>query len=699
MSKETTRSRLGPLTVALAVDIGGTFTDVVLRDSAGKLWRHKLSTSVGDEAEAVVAGAMNLVAAAGIEPAAVGRIVHGSTIGTNAILERSGPRVGLVTTKGFRDVLEIARIRTPKLYDLTWRKPEPLVPRRLRFEVAERIGAGGEVVVPLAERDVRVTIDQLRREEIVDVAVCFINAPTNAEHERSVRELFRLYYPEATLSISSDVLCELKEYERTSTTVINAYLRPVMQRYLDDLQKRLHQVGLTAPLRVMRSDGGMMSAEAAGRKPIYAVISGPAAGVVAAQAVSHGGSDDNAISFDMGGTTAKASIIEGGGISKVNEYEVRDGISTPSRFIKAGGYLVMAPAVDLAEVGNGAGSLARVDVGGALRVGPESAGAVPGPACYGRGGAEPTITDSNVVLGYLHPTALLAGALPISRERAEEAIRTRIAEPLDLELTDAAWGIHVVANSNMIRAIRAVTVERGRDPRSCTLVAFGGSGPVHAAAVAREMGIRKILVPRVAGLLSAVGLLHADVEHHVSRAWLRRLTRDGMDELLRELRALERTARSEFGSDEGGALKAQTLVDLRYVGQATAVTVAVNGGEGGDGFHRLVSTFEREYQRTYRHKLSHEPIEAVTLRAIVTAVESSGEVSELAQTDDMAIGVRQAYFGPRLGFAETSVIGRFALRESSITGPALIDEYDTTIVVPPDATAKLTASGDVVLTI
>jgi N-methylhydantoinase A len=687
-------------TVALAVDIGGTFTDVVLRDGAGKLWRHKLSTSVGDEAAAVVAGALSVVAAAGIEPAAVGRIVHGSTIATNAILEHSGPRVGLVTTKGFRDVLEIARIRTPKLYDLGWQKPQPLVPRRHRFEVEERIDAGGLIVVPLSERDVREAIERLRGEGIVDVAVCFINAPISAEHERRVLELFRIHYPEAMLSLSSEVLCELKEYERTSTTVINAYLRPVVKSYLDDLQRRLHDAGFTARLRVMRSDGGMMSADAAGEKPVYAVISGPAAGVVAAQDVSRKGGDANAISFDMGGTTAKASIIEDGEILRVNEYEVRDGISTPSRFIKAGGYLVMAPAVDLAEVGNGAGSISRVDAGGALRVGPESAGAVPGPACYGRGGSEPTITDANVLLGYLHPEALLAGALPVSRQHAEDAIRTHIAEPLNLELIQAAWGIHVVANSNMIRAIRAVTVERGRDPRSCTLIAFGGSGPVHAATVAREMGIRTILVPRVAGLLSAVGLLHADVEHRVSRAWLRRLERHVMDELVGDLQALERSARAEFGADEAVALQSRALVDLRYVGQATAVTVALNGGEDGDRFDGLVSAFEHEYERTYRHTLTEEPIEVVTLRATVTAVEDRGEVSELAQIDDeTAPGARVAYFGPDFGFVETPVIGRVALQAGAISGPALIDEYDTTIVVPPDGSARLAPSGDVILTI
>jgi N-methylhydantoinase A len=620
----------------------------VLRDASDKLWSHKLSTTVGAEAEAVVAGALSVVADAGIEPGAVSRIVHGATIGTNAILERSGPRVGLVTTRGFRDVLEIARIRTPQLYDLAWRKPEPLVPRRHRYEVEERVDAAGEVVVPLVETSVHETIERLRRVEITDVAICFINAPVNAVHEHRVRELFRRHYPEATLSLSSDVLCELKEYERTSTTVINAYLRPVMQRYLRGLQERLRDVGFTALLHVMRSDGGMMSAEAACEKPIYAVVSGPAAGVVAAQAVSQANRDDNAISFDMGGTTAKASIIESGEISRVNEYEVRDGISTPSRFIKAGGYLVMAPSIDLAEVGNGAGSLARVDVGGALRVGPQSAGAVPGPACYGRGGVEPTITDANVVLGYLHPAALLAGALPISRALAEEAIRTRIADPLGLGLTDAAWGIHVVANSNMIRAIRAVTVERGRDPRSSALVAFGGSGPVHAAAVAREMGIKKVLVPRVAGLLSAVGLLHADVEHHVSRAWLRRVETVSFRELLQEIRALEEEARSGLEAQENETLEAKTLVDLRYAGQATAVTVAVHDGVDGDGFARLVGDFEREYERTYRHKLNDEPIEIVTLRAIVTAVNKTNHVSEIARTEgELTLHERQHISAPR----------------------------------------------------
>jgi N-methylhydantoinase A len=685
--------------VTLAVDIGGTFTDVALLDGAGGLWRHKLSTTVGDEAAAVVEGSLQVLAAAGVESAEVARIVHGSTICTNAILEGSGPRVGLVTTRGFRDVLEIARIRTPQLYDLGWQKPAPLVLRRHRYEVEERVGAAGEVVAPLLETSVEAAIEALRAAEITAVAVCLINAPVNALHELAVRDLFTERYPEASISLSSDVLCELKEYERTSTTVVNAYLRPVLQRYLGGLQERLREAGLGAPLHVMRSDGGMMSVEAACDKPVFAVVSGPAAGVVAAREVAIGSARRNVLAFDMGGTTAKASLIEDGQLPRVNEYEVRDGISTPSRFVKAGGYLLMAPSVDLAEVGNGAGSRARVDAGSALRVGPESAGADPGPACYGLGGVEPTITDANVVLGYLNPEFLLGGKLPIRFDLAEKAIRTLIAEPLGVDLMDAAWGIHAVANSNMIRAIRAVTVERGRDPRTCSLVAFGGSGPVHAAVVAREMWMGEVIVPRSAGLLSAVGLLEADVEHHLSRAWLRALEDVSFADLRAELCSLERDARHGFDVTETDGLVARTLVDLRYVGQATAVTVQVPADMNDVGLGSLIGDFEREYERTYRHRLSDEPIEIVTLRVTLTAVKPERLRFELVEEDGAPAGPvhRAAYFGPGVGFIETPVHRRSELMLGTLPGPVLIDEYDTTIVVPPGVTATLTQRGDVVL--
>ncbi len=682
--------------VRVGIDIGGTFTDIVLYDRSGRLWEQKVSTTTGDEARAVVSGTVELLERAGVRTDDVVEVVHASTVATNAILEGSGPPVGLVTTAGFRDVLEIARIRTPRLYDLDWVKPAPLVPRRHRYEVLERIGAFGEVVTALDEDGVRAVVEQLRRAGIVDVAVCLINAPVNPEHERRIGELMAEAYPECTVSLSSSVLPELKEYERTSTTVVNAYLRPVMRRYLDQLRDLLRRSGIDAPLSVMRSDGGMMSDRATCDRPVAAVISGPAGGVTAVQVLAERSGRRDVLAFDMGGTTAKATLIEGGRVPRVNEYEVRDGISTPSRFIKAGGYLLMVPAIDLAEVGNGAGSIARVDAGGALRVGPESAGAEPGPACYGRGGVEPTVTDANVVLGYLNPRRLAGGALAIDATRSEAAIGERVGAPLGLDLVRAAWAVHELANSNMIRAIRAVSVERGRDPRTFALVAFGGSGPVHAAGIAAAMDIRTVVVPRFAGLLSALGLLASRVEHQASQAWLRPLAGVTFAEVQRAFEPLVARARDLLRADSRSVEEVELVVDLHFAGQASTLGVALDVA-AADPLARLTADFRNEYQRTYGHVLHDEPIEVMTLRAIARGPAPTQPPYGTAGLGAPASAERrEAYFGPELGWLETLVLERAAIGDGT-AGPAVIEEYDTTIVVPPGWTARLSEDGEVVM--
>lgn len=682
--------------VRVGIDIGGTFTDIVLYDRSGRLWEHKVSTSTSDEARAVASGTLELLGRSGVQPGEVTEVVHASTIATNAILAGTGPRVGLVTTAGFRDVLEIARIRTPRLYDLGWQKPAALVPRRHRYEVDERTGAHGEVVTPLDEDGVRVVIDRLRSAKILDVAVCLLNSPVNAQHEQRVEQMFSDLYPQCSVSLSSVVLPELKEYERTSTTVVNAYLQPVMRRYLGELRHQLLRHGIDAPLNVMRSDGGMMSDVATCARPVAAVISGPAAGVTAVQMIAERGARPDVLAFDMGGTTAKATLIEGGRIPRVNEYEVRDGISTPSRFIKAGGYLLMVPAIDLAEVGNGAGSIARVDAGGALRVGPESAGAEPGPACYGRGGTDPTVTDANVALGYLNPHRLVGGALEIDPGLSERSIRLQVGAPLDVDLSHAAWGIHSLANSNMIRAIRSVTVERGRDPRAFSLVAFGGSGPVHAAGIAAAMGMSTVIVPRFAGLLSAVGLLVSKVEHHFSQVWMRPLRSTNGPELRERLQPLVEKACAALHADGHEAEEVEMLVDLHFAGQSSALTVTFHPGES-DPVTRMAGDFTDEYRRTYGHLLQDEPIEVMTLRAIARGPAPARDLYGSATPAHAGpSGSRQAYFGPDAGYVEARVLSRPDLEEPT-TGPILVEEYDTTIVVPPDWSARLTDDLDVLM--
>jgi len=683
--------------VRLGIDIGGTFTDIVLYDAGGRLLAHKVSTSTSDEARAVVSGTLQLLGRARVAPGDVAEVVHASTIATNAILEKRGPTVGLVTTAGFRDVLEIARIRTPKLYDLDWQKPAALVLRRNRHEIGERIGADGEVVTQLDEISVRRAIDRLCAAGITDVAVCLINSPVNGSHERRVGELFEQLYPECSVTLSCVVLPELKEYERTSTTVVNAYLRPVMRRYLGELRAQLRVHGIDAPLNVMRSDGGMMSDAATCERPVAAVISGPAAGVTAARIVAERSSLPDVLAFDMGGTTAKATIIEGGRVPRVNEYEVRDGISAPSRFIKAGGYLLMVPAIDLAEVGNGAGSVARVDAGGALRVGPESAGAEPGPACYGRGGTRPTVTDANVVLGYLNPEGLVGGSLAIDPALSRTAIRDEVCTPLGLDLVAAAWGIHCLANSNMIRAIRSVTVERGRDPRAFGLVAFGGSGPVHAAGIASEMGMSTIVVPRFAGLLSAIGLLVSRVEHQFSRAWSRPLKGIEPSELRAKLQPLVEDACAALDLDGHEAQEVEMLVDLHFAGQASTLSITFHP-DADDPISALADGFTSEYRRTYGHMLQDEPIHVMTLRAIARAPAPTRDIYGTATPAQAGpAGSRRAYFGPGAGYLEARLVSRMDLATARVDGPVLIEEYDTTIVVPPRWSARVSDDLDLLI--
>ncbi|MBS0521218.1 MAG: hydantoinase/oxoprolinase family protein, partial [Proteobacteria bacterium] len=451
--------------VKVAIDIGGTFTDIALATAAGVIHQSKISSTPDDPSRAVVEGVAQLLAELGIDASAVTEVLHGTTVGSNTILQRSGARTGLITTRGFRDVLEIGRIRMPDMFDLTWDKPKPLVRRRHRLEVTERIAADGSVVTDLVEEDVIAAAKALVADGIEAVAISYINSYRNPAHEQRTEALLRERFPDLLVTTSCAVLPEIKEYERTSTTVVNAYLLAAMQEYLRKLESGLRGIGVSAPILVMTSNGGMLAASVTCEKPVLAVASGPAGGVIGAARLGEARGDRNVIVFDMGGTTAKAVVIEDGRPSMTSEYEFRDGISTSSRFVKAGGYMLKVPAIDIAEVGAGGGSIAGIDKGGLLVVGPQSAGAVPGPACYGLGNDRPTVTDANVVLGYINPNGLAGGRLTIDRSLSERAIADHVGRPLGLAVEDAAHGIRAVANAAMARAVRAVTVERGLDPR------------------------------------------------------------------------------------------------------------------------------------------------------------------------------------------------------------------------------------------
>jgi N-methylhydantoinase A len=514
-----------------------------------------------------------------VAPGAIAEVLHGTTVGSNTILQRKGARTGLITTRGFRDVLEIGRIRMPDMFDLTWEKPKPLVARRHRLEVGERMAADGSPVEPLSETSVIDAARALVADGIEAVAIAFINSYRNPAHELQAEAVLRANFPQLLVTTSCAVLPEMKEYERTSTTVVNAYLLAAMRSYLQKLESGLRSIGVAAPILVMTSNGGMLAANVTCDKPVLVVASGPAGGVIGAARLGIARDDRDVIVFDMGGTTAKAVIIEDGRPSMTSEYEFRDGISTSSRFIKAGGYMLKVPAIDIAEVGAGGGSIAAIDKGGLLTVGPQSAGAMPGPACYGLGNDRPTVTDANVVLGFINPSALAGGKLGIDRSLSETAIRRHVGDPLALSLDDAAHGIRAVANAAMARAVRAVTVERGRDPRDLTLMAFGGNGGVHAPDLARLLGIPRVVVPPMSGIFSALGMLASDIEHTALKTVGRRLDRMSVADL-RDIKAgLQRQVAAQLAAD--GYLSDRTAflweADLRHEGQASELTVPFEG--------------------------------------------------------------------------------------------------------------------------
>ncbi len=681
----------------IGVDVGGTFTDVVLALPNGRIHVNKTTTTPADPGEGVAAGVAAVLAEAGIDPRQVAEVVHGTTVASNTILQKVGARTGLLTTQGFRDVLEIGRIRTPGMFDMAWKKPDPLVPRRWRLEAAERIAADGGILRPLDEASVQRAAAFLLAEGVQAVAVCFINSYVNDAHERRAAALLRQAAPGLLVTASCEVLPEIKEYERTSTAVVNAYLLPAMRGYLSKLTERLAAIGVTAPVQVMASNGGMIGIGTARDRPVFAVGSGPAGGVAGAARLGPGIGAPDLIVFDMGGTTAKAAIVEGGEPQTVTEYEFRDGISTPSRFTKGAGYMLKVPTIDIAEVGSGGGSIARIDAGGLLVVGPESAGGDPGPACYGRGTQNPTVTDANMVLGLLNPRALAGGSLPVDAALSVAAVEAHVARPLGLTVEEAAHGIRQVANVNMARAIRAVTVERGKDPRDLALMAFGGGGPLHAVDVARLLGIRRVLISPVSGVFSAAGMLAAEAVHEFVRPLLAPLAAVPQDAVRAALDGMASEGRAAL-ANEGygeGAVQLRYAADVRYLGQSSQLTVPMPPG----GYHRqaLHDAFEKLYRETFGYVATGEPVELVNLRlsAIGTAATrlDFGALDLDARALAGESGTRQVSFARGAPRIATRLVPRAALAAGPVAGPAIIESYDTTIVVPPGCIAASAGAG------
>ncbi len=666
----------------VGVDVGGTFTDVVLQRADGRARVRKLLSTPPDYDRAVV----EAVAALSPDPGEIEAVVHGTTVATNAVLERRGALTALVTTAGFRDVLELRRLRIPRMYDPFWRKPDPLVPRRRRYEISERVRADGSVLQPLDRAEARALASTLRADEVESVAVCLLHAYAYPAHEEELGAILAEELPGVEVSLSSAILREQREYERTATTVVNAYVRPLMGRYLAAIRAGLDGAGVQAPLTIMQSSGGVMSAEDAVARPVLALESGPAAGVVASLAIATRLGYPNAIAFDMGGTTAKASLIERGAVARGREYEVGGSLSASSRLMRGSGELLRIPTIDIAEVGAGGGSIAWIDSAGGLQVGPRSAGADPGPACYGLGGNEPTVTDANVYLGLMPEGAVADGQITIARSLAERALE-HVAAPLGLSTLAAAQGIHAIANARMTRALRSVSSEKGRDPREFALIAYGGAGPVHAVGLAEELGCATVLVPALAGLFSSLGLLFARPEYHdVHTCHL-------------DARSLEpRRAEEAFAALERrlglAGVEWVRSAELRYDGQSWEIEIDLPPGPVDP--EALVAAFEDEHERLYG--VRGEPGSPIHVRAFrlaglgaASAIDAFGlELDAPARPEarDAALG------GP---FEPVPIATREGLTAAPRPGPLLLDEYDTTIVVPAGWSARRDAATQTVV--
>jgi N-methylhydantoinase A len=684
----------------IGIDIGGTFTDVAMVEAGtGRIEVAKVLTTPRDFGDGVIAGLTAGLRDHAIAPADVALLSHATTVVTNALLEQKGARAGFVATRGFRDLLELRRSSRPDLYDLFQDAPAVLVPRRHRFEITERIDAQGAVVTPLAEAELPALIAAIRDAGLQTVAVSLLFSFLNDAHERRIGAALREALPDVAVYLSCDVLPEIREFERASTTAVCAYVGPLLRSYLQRLQAAASALGLPA-LHVMGSAGGVLDIAEALRLPAAVVESGPAAGVIAASLAGRQLQRPNLISFDMGGTTAKASVIVDGEIAVTAEYEV-GGAANAKRWMQGTGHPIRVPVIDLAEVSAGGGSIAWIDPGGALKVGPHSAGADPGPAAYGAGGTRPTVTDADVVLGWLDRDALLDGALRIDAEAAARAVADAIGKPLGLSAADAAARIVEVMHANMAQALRIVSVERGHDPQEFSLIAFGGAGPVHAAALAAELQIPEVIVPPAPGAFSALGLAASDIR----RDWSRTLYADlatvdpaRLDTALGEM-AARATAMLEAAGMPPDRRSIIRQADVRYRRQAYELTVPFSDGPiDAAAVAALAEAFHARHAQTYGHANQDEAVQLVNLR--VTAVGRLPPM-RLSQRADPALARlrRRDVWFPATGFVATPVHWRAGLApDSVIAGPAIVEALDSTTVVPPDWQARVDAFGCLRLT-
>jgi N-methylhydantoinase A len=688
----------------LGVDIGGTFTDLVVIDGAtGAARVGKILTTPKDPAHAVEQGIASLLEESRTAAGSVRAVVHGTTLATNALIERKGARTALLTTEGFRDALEIRHEGRYDMYDLFIDPPAPLVPRHLRREVRERLLADGSVRQPLDEAGARRVIGELVAEGVEAIAICLLHAYVNPVHERRLAALVREMAPQMAVACASEVVPEIREYERTSTTTANVYVAPLMARYLEDLERRLAEQQIPGQLYIMQSSGGIALPPEARRLPIRLVESGPAAGALAAAQAARERGERKLLSFDMGGTTAKACVIDEGAPLIGREFEV----ARADRFKKGSGLPVRVPVIEMIEIGAGGGSIARVDRMGLLKVGPDSAGADPGPACYNLGGRQPTVTDADLLLGYLDAEFFLGGRMRLDRGAAQRAVEEHVARPLGLDVTQAAWGIHRVVNENMAAAARIHGIERGKDLRSYPLFAFGGAGPVHCWQVATILKTPRIILPFGAGAMSAYGLLAAPLAFDFVRTGRQRL--DGADwaavnRLFAEMEDEGRAVLARAGV-AASKVTVSRIAEMRYLGQGHEVEAAVPLGKlSAASLAKITASFEASYRALYHRLPQGVPIEALNWRVTVSGPDPKTKLGGHAKPDRVGRrmgaagrsavkGTRRAYFAERGGFVETPVYDRYAFTPGmTLKGPAIVEERESTAVIGPGGRARVDAS-------
>jgi N-methylhydantoinase A len=678
--------------IRVGVDVGGTFTDFVLVDESRDLiFTGKRLTTSEDPSVAITEGLERLVEEAGTSVPELDAVVHGTTLVANTMIERKGAKIGLITTKGFRDSLEMGREIRYDLYDLFFEKPEPLAPRFLRLAIDERMNSNGDVLRQLDESGLQEAAQQLKEEGVEAIAICFMHAYANDSHERRAKEVLEAAFPDIPITTSTEVAPEIREYERANTACANAYVLPLMQRYLGDLSDKLSALGLKQPLYLMQSSGGIASVETGRKAPIHLIESGPAAGATAGAFYGRLTDTHHLISFDMGGTTAKMCLIEEFEPEHAHEFEA----GRVRRFKKGSGLPLKVPVIDLIEIGAGGGSLARVDNMGLLKVGPESSGSDPGPVCYGQGGTQPAVTDADLLLGYLSPEYFLGGEMDLDLSSVEGAVQDTLAAATGLSVTDVAAGIHSIVNENMAAATRMYIAEKGRDPRRYALVASGGAGPVHAYGMAKLLKINRVICPLGAGVLSALGFLVAAPGTDAVRSYVSRLeTLDWgrLNDLFAEMEAEALAQIQEAGADPA-TVSMRRRADMRYSGQGFEIDVPVPDGKLDESSAATIRRiFLDRYQELFGRQISDLPMEALTWRVYASGPTPNVELNFAGQQideDPADKGERQVYF-PETGYATCNIYNRYALRPGeSFRGPAVIEERESTAVAGPDTTVSI----------